>query len=365
MAHTDEKAFIFIPDISGFSKFIAESEIVQSQLIIAELLEVIIDSNELGFKVSEIEGDAVLFYRFGPPPSREEIIEQSRKTFAAFHKHLFGFFQNKISMCEASQTAHNLTLKIIGTYGNLSTIKIKQHEKLIGKELITAHRLLKNDIPTPEYLLLTDSFLAATAESDAYQLNEGRCTYEDVGEIGFCWYDLSPLLEEMTISAAQRELPDRLKECVGTTYYFDAPLRQVHEALTDFEEKRRWNSRINKIEYDRSKVIRNGMVHTCYVANQVLDIESYQQRMADDSIEYIEKVKSGSFLTPMHVFWRMSEQNGGTELELEITFTPKNIFQRWGFRLMKGMLLADFGKSIEELRLYLKGSSDLSGVMVA
>lgn len=52
-------SLLFIPDISGFTKFVTAVEIDHSQHIIAELLEIIIDSNELGLTISEIEGDAV------------------------------------------------------------------------------------------------------------------------------------------------------------------------------------------------------------------------------------------------------------------------------------------------------------------
>lgn len=56
-----EKGLLFIPDISGFTKFVHENEIEHSRIIIEELLENIINSNEIGLKISEVEGDAVLF----------------------------------------------------------------------------------------------------------------------------------------------------------------------------------------------------------------------------------------------------------------------------------------------------------------
>ena len=57
-----EKAIILIPDISDFTHFTSTTEIDQIAHIIAELLELIVDSNETGFRLAEIEGDAVLFY---------------------------------------------------------------------------------------------------------------------------------------------------------------------------------------------------------------------------------------------------------------------------------------------------------------
>ena len=44
----ETKGLIFIPDISGFSRFVSEMEIEHSRLIIQELLEILIDANHSG-----------------------------------------------------------------------------------------------------------------------------------------------------------------------------------------------------------------------------------------------------------------------------------------------------------------------------
>ena len=52
----ENKGLLFIPDISGFTQFVSETEIEHSRLIIQELLEILIDSNQTGLEISEIEG---------------------------------------------------------------------------------------------------------------------------------------------------------------------------------------------------------------------------------------------------------------------------------------------------------------------
>ena len=64
-------ALLFVPDISGFTQFVQTTEITHSRHIIEELLEKLIEANDLGLQVSEVEGDAILFYRFGHPPTAE------------------------------------------------------------------------------------------------------------------------------------------------------------------------------------------------------------------------------------------------------------------------------------------------------
>ena len=63
----DNKGLLFIPDISGFTRFVNGTEIEHSRMIIQELLEGLINSNLMELEISEIEGDAILFYKYGQP----------------------------------------------------------------------------------------------------------------------------------------------------------------------------------------------------------------------------------------------------------------------------------------------------------
>jgi Protein of unknown function (DUF2652) len=56
----ENKGLLFIPDISGFSRFVSQTEIEHSRLIIQELLEILINANQMGLEISEVEGDAIL-----------------------------------------------------------------------------------------------------------------------------------------------------------------------------------------------------------------------------------------------------------------------------------------------------------------
>ena len=101
---------LFISDISGFTDFVNTTEINHSRHIISELLEIIIDSDQLDMKVSEIEGDAVLCYR-DSVPATDELIGQCEVTFKSFHSHLKRYDTERICRCGACKTASNLSLK--------------------------------------------------------------------------------------------------------------------------------------------------------------------------------------------------------------------------------------------------------------
>ncbi|HEU5292786.1 MAG TPA: DUF2652 domain-containing protein, partial [Cyclobacteriaceae bacterium] len=132
----ENKGLLFIPDISGFTKFINQIEIEHSRLIIQELLEALINANKIGLEVSEIEGDAILFYKFGEPPTLEELYKQVHAMFCEFHKSLIDYDQHKYCQCVACKSAGSLTLKVISHYGEFTGYQVKNFNKLIGKDVI-------------------------------------------------------------------------------------------------------------------------------------------------------------------------------------------------------------------------------------
>ena len=60
---------LFIPDISGFTELVHSVDVLTGKQITYELLSAVMSQNLLNLNVSEVEGDAVLFYRYGPVPT--------------------------------------------------------------------------------------------------------------------------------------------------------------------------------------------------------------------------------------------------------------------------------------------------------
>ncbi len=153
----EQSGLIFIPDISGFTQFVNNVELKHSQHIIRELLEIILDANEMELSVSEIEGDAILFYKLGESPDLDITYKQVEKMFLSFHNHLEQYESRRTCYCNACTSAIHLSLKIITHYGEFTEYRIKNFLTLIGKDIIIAHQLLKNDIPQHEYWLITNN----------------------------------------------------------------------------------------------------------------------------------------------------------------------------------------------------------------
>ncbi|WP_445711869.1 DUF2652 domain-containing protein [Flavobacterium sp.] len=197
VCHTSKQSLILIPDISGFTKYVASCNIEHSQDKIALLLESLLENNSLKFKISEIEGDAILFYSYDFPFSAAEIISQCQLMFDKFHQRIDEFKRSKC-MCESCQNLYNLSLKFVLHFGQLGSVMVKDYCKLFGKDLIIAHRLLKNKISSNEYILFTENFsnqfpLIGTHLDNHTELVNDIFNIEDIGDIGITYFDLKAL----------------------------------------------------------------------------------------------------------------------------------------------------------------------------
>ncbi len=77
----NETGLLFIPDISGYTKFINQTELDHSSHIISELLELILDNNTLNLQLAEVEGDALFMYCEDGRFTFEDIQAQTKKMF--------------------------------------------------------------------------------------------------------------------------------------------------------------------------------------------------------------------------------------------------------------------------------------------
>lgn len=255
------KGLIFIPDISGFTRFINETEIEHGRLIIQELLEIIINSNHIGLEVSEIEGDAILFYKFGEPPALHEVYKQVEETFRDFHKNLVAYNQHKYCQCTACTSAINLTLKVITHYGEFTGYQVKNFNKLIGKDIIVAHQLLKNDIDHHEYWLVTQNLLQDAPPTDFASWMKWKSSAKQVeaGTISFQYTQLGDLRNELPpLPSPQLELVKKTK-VISFTEEYTTDIITLFHASGDFRYRTRWWEGVKSVEEINHFLPRIGM----------------------------------------------------------------------------------------------------------
>jgi hypothetical protein len=346
-AAADEVLF-FIPDLGGFTKFIAETEIQHSQHIIRELLEILVDADTLGMKVSEFEGDAVLFYRNGAPPSLGQLVQQARKMYLDFHAHLKKFEYARICQCGACAGASGIALKMVAHFGSAGTMQVKDHLKFIGKDIIVAHRLLKNSVTVPEYLLVTSPTLSGLEDTDGQLASfaNGTDAYDNLGTIEYRFKSLDGYRSEVKVDPP---LPAGLKhphKMAQVTRRIDAPIERVYQRLIDLPARINWIEGATKVEMSNDEPNQIGKTHRCVRGDEGVELMTTEVRVSDTTMELwetdLKKIMACRYL--------LTRAPGGkADVAVEL-FVRDNPIVRMIFRyLMEKKLKAFFEKSIANL----------------
>ncbi|WP_298739699.1 DUF2652 domain-containing protein [uncultured Chitinophaga sp.] len=246
----ENNGLLFIPDISGFTRFVNEIEIEHSRHIIQQLLEVLINANNTGLEISEIEGDAILFYKFGQPLALEAIYKQVEEMFCAFHRHLNAYDNRRICQCKACVSAVDLTLKVITHYGEFATYNVKNFSKLIGRDVIIAHQLLKNDIDKHEYWLVTAPLLQETppAELAQWMTWDSSAKQTETGTIPFHYTQLTQLRNELPAEPDPQQELAGMARMVSVTKEYDVDIKTLAFTVVHFEFRHQWQVGIRTID---------------------------------------------------------------------------------------------------------------------
>jgi hypothetical protein len=286
-------ALLFIPDISGFTRFVSDVEISHSKHIIEELLEILLESNEIGLEVSEIEGDAILFYRFGMAPTAVELLAQIQKMFIRFHTHLKKYHTHRVCNCGACKTAHRLTLKFIAHYGDITLNTVKQYQKLFGKEVIVAHRLMKNGIEHHEYAMFTHNLIQACPQWVSIRtaawatVQEGDEEY-DSGKVNYCYLPLSPLMEHLPeLTPEDYSLPGVKSLVFETEALVNAPLELVFNVVSDLPWRSKWiPGTLPEVVDINAGLTQAGQTHRCLANGPVIVAHDFET--AENVITFTE-----------------------------------------------------------------------------
>jgi len=347
-----KKTLLFIPDISGFTRFVNDTEIIHGTHIVAELLEIIINNNSLGLKVAEIEGDAVFFYRVGEKPSIKDIYMQCEKMFIAFHQHIKLYERDRICDCGSCTHTPNLTLKFVVHYGNVIERKILGHLQLMGPEVTTAHKLMKNNLEVHEYLLITENtFSKAVNEAQNWlTFAKGNSTYSDVGVINYSYAYLKELLAKVP------NLPERKKlqlnhPNIELEITINTSLKAAYQMLISLERKKEWIVGIKEVKYDKSKIPRVGTEHECILPFNTLNIVTTENKVIDTKIIYAESVIGSGFLpSSSQVFTLEPYNENEVKLSLDIFFNNSFINRLF----FKEMMRKSFSKSLKNFKRILE-----------
>lgn len=355
----ENAGLIFIPDISGFTRFVNETEIDHSRFIIEELLETIINSNELDLHISEIEGDAILFYKFGDPPTVQQLVKQVEKMFCEFHKQIRTYEYRRLCQCSACINAVGLSLKVIIHYGEFSSYKVKEFSKLLGKDIIVAHQLLKNDIELHEYMLLTDRSHAKEELTNLpswVNWNTGKKITE-TGEVPYNYSILTPLKEAITPEPVpELEVNNKIK-LVSASKEFNIDIIDLLAVIGRYADRSSWQEGVRKIEQVSDKIPQLGTSHRCVMDKGSIFIHYSNFSYDADKIIVSETVQNKTSST-YYTFEKTADRK--TMLTLDY-YIPKNVLKQIIFKLMRKKKVHNrLQKSLAKLEKHIQSRQEVS-----
>jgi hypothetical protein len=285
-------ATILIPDISGYTEFITNTELLHGAHTINLLIDAIVKEVGDEYEVTEIEGDAVLLIKKGPAPTQEEIENICLRIFNAFHFQRKFLQQHTICPCGACQGVINLTVKFVAHYGQLAEITVGRFVKQSGPAMIVAHRLLKNSINNHEYLLVTDKLLyQVTDSSDPIEIAWTRSS-EEYASIGTVDYHFA-LLTQARKKVPQPPEPENYvyrETDNNEEISIRANFRDVYMVISNVEGRANWISGLLRVEQDMPDVF-IGSIHHCVFEKCRAMVSPLNMTFSDEGIMYAESCK--------------------------------------------------------------------------
>ena len=157
-----QRALLMIADIGGYTEYMRthRMSLAHAEVNTARLLEAVVDAAP-GFELIEIEGDAAFLSRDadaldGDGQPVAAVTQAAAGMHRAFHAERRNVVKN-LCPCDGCSQAENLRLKFVAHIGEVASQRIKDRHKLVGIEVIHVHRMLKNPVDVPEYVLFSEA----------------------------------------------------------------------------------------------------------------------------------------------------------------------------------------------------------------
>lgn len=213
------RAHLLIADIGGYTNYMNMHRLALShaQQVIADLLTAVIDGASPMFKVAKLEGDAAFLYAVedGKPTPPEQLERQILKVREAFLVQQQQMCADNMCNCDPCSAIGNLKLKFAAHTGEVALQKVKRFRELAGPDVILVHRMLKNEVPSKEYVLMSPQMrerLASMRES----VKTLQQSFEGFGEVTTHYLDFSAL-PPPELPAPRRSTARRLWTTVART----------------------------------------------------------------------------------------------------------------------------------------------------
>jgi hypothetical protein len=255
MSAATQHGYLLLADISGYTSFVAGTELDHSHEILSDLLEIICMQIEKLLTLHKLEGDAVFAYAPERLISRgETILELIESTYMAFRDRQTDIRRSTTCTCRACQNIPGLDLKFIVHHGDYILQQVRGISEMVGSDVNLVHRLSKNHVTEATgwraYLMITEPCLAHLdlKLDGTYEQVE---SYEHLGEVKTINIDMHRRYDEL--KEARRVMIDEREADLQFTVDFPTPPPVTWEWLQDPQRRNIWNSDVHWYNGDRPR----------------------------------------------------------------------------------------------------------------
>ena len=190
-------ALLLIADIGGYTEYMRSHRMSlgHAEANTARLLEKVIVAAR-DFDLIEIEGDAAFLSRQADALDSDATVTAITQAVVSMHRAFHIERQHVVTNlcpCDGCAQADNLKLKFVAHIGDVATQTIKQRRTLVGIDVIFVHRLLKNPVPVPEYLLLSEALYRTGNGALPDRVHEVSQDLEGIGPVRTYFVDVEDL----------------------------------------------------------------------------------------------------------------------------------------------------------------------------
>jgi hypothetical protein len=190
------RSLLLIADIGGYTEYMRthRMSLAHAEVNTARLLEKVIDAVP-DFELVEIEGDAAFLHRTVETDDGDAAVARTFEAAMAMHRafHLERAYVGAVLCpCKGCTQVANLKLKFVAHIGEVATQTIRDRRKLVGIDVIHIHRMLKNPVEVPEYVLMSEDLYRTRVAPLPAPAREFSQDLEGIGQVRLYCVDVAP-----------------------------------------------------------------------------------------------------------------------------------------------------------------------------
>ena len=187
MERKTQTGYLVLADISGYTSYVARTEIEHAEIAISMLLEAIIEKLDDMLTIVKLEGDAVFAYVSDEKmPDCNAMLELLDNTYLIFRDSAKALYSQATCPCKACRAIPSLDLKFLVHHGEYVIQQVAGIKDLLGNDVTLIHRLAKNHVSESTgwngYVLFTGNCLTRM-QADKKPFIQQIEAYEHLGEV--------------------------------------------------------------------------------------------------------------------------------------------------------------------------------------